>query len=213
MEDRRNCRGGWPTERRFTRDHLVEHTGEGVLVGPAIDLLLAPRLLRTHVDWRAHDHPRGGELFVHVAHRPGHPEVGHHDLVALEQDVVGLDVAVDDALFMGLGQRRADGPGDGERAWQGDRFLVQEQVAEVLALHVGHGEPEEVFDLPRIEDAQDVRMVQLARNADLAPETVLPYRLRQLGVQYLERDLPVVHQVVGQRDPGLPPRPRGCSKR
>ena len=42
-------------------------------------------------------------------------EIGDHRLALVEQDVLGLDVAVDDAEAMGVGQRRGDRPGDPER--------------------------------------------------------------------------------------------------
>ena len=133
---------------------------------------------------------------MHVADRAGHAEIGDHDVVALQQDVVGLDVPVHHALLVGRRQGGADGADDGERAGQREGRLAQEQVAEVLALHVRHGEPEEVAHLARVEDPQDVRVLEPARHADLALEPVLADGARELGVQHLEGDVAAGGEVV-----------------
>ena len=47
--------------------------------------------------------PGLGELVAPgLAHRPGDAEVGHQGVAVLEQDVLRLDVAVDDAVLVGV---------------------------------------------------------------------------------------------------------------
>ena len=63
------------------------------------------------------------------------------------------------------------------------------KVAEVLALHVGHGEPEQVAHFARVEDPENVGVLEPARHPDLALEPVLAHRARECGIQHLEGDV------------------------
>ncbi len=98
VEDRHEVVG---VERPAARRQLVEHAADAEHVAPPVDLG-ALDLLRRHVVGGAHDvagagHGGGGEA--------RHPEV--HDLhlaVLLDEDVGGLDVAVDDARLVGMGE-------------------------------------------------------------------------------------------------------------
>ena len=84
---------------------LIRHHAQAVDVAPAIDGL-GPGLLGAHVVRRADGHSGAGELLP--GRRLGDPEVGQHALPELvEHDVVGLDVAVDDAALRGVAQRAA----------------------------------------------------------------------------------------------------------
>ena len=88
-------------ERRLADQHFIEHGTEGVDVRPGGDLALAHGLLRAHVMRRSqgqpclgHASPAGG------AHRQGDPEVRHQRRAVVQQDVLGLDVAVDHTVSM-----------------------------------------------------------------------------------------------------------------
>ena len=65
-------------------------------------------------------------------------EVGDDGVAALEQDVLRLDVAVDDAVGVGVAQRVGDLAGDLERVVDGELLFAVEPVAEGLALDEGH---------------------------------------------------------------------------
>ena len=100
--------GRGPREGTFPGQHLVEDDAERELVAPEVDGL-APRLLRRHVGHRPEDDPllahgreRGragvGRLVVRDV-VPGEAEVEELRVPVLRQeDVLGLDVAVDDPL-------------------------------------------------------------------------------------------------------------------
>ena len=102
--------GGSPGE------HLVEHAAEGVDVAPAIDVALAGRLLGAHVRRRAEATPVSVRRSSPAAvDGPRDAEVGDDGVALLEQDVLGLDVAMDDAVRVGVAERVGDLAGDAER--------------------------------------------------------------------------------------------------
>ena len=82
-----------PRVGRDTGQCLVEHATEGVHVGGGADLLAAP-LLGRHVLDRSDD--GGLAQNTGLAKRLGQPEIREVGAVALQEDVVRLDVAVDD---------------------------------------------------------------------------------------------------------------------
>ncbi len=98
--------------------HLVEQHAEAVQVGAGIHRLAA-NLLRAHVARRADGqagpgHDRG------AAEGFGDAEVGQHRAaVFAEQDVLGLDVAVDDVAAVGVVQGAGHGAGDGQASCSG----------------------------------------------------------------------------------------------
>ena len=104
-------------ERRPAGDQLVRHHPERIEVHPVVGVRVRRRLLGRHVDRR----PDGGShlgqgrgvlaaVGAGGGDRLGDAEVGDGGAAAGEEDVVGLDVAVDDAAARarrrGLGRRR-----------------------------------------------------------------------------------------------------------
>ncbi len=89
-------------ERRPQRQQLVERQPQRVEVGPGVARALKP--LRRHVPQRADD--VAGVRQVLGAGRLGQPEVGHPDVaLAIQEQVRRLDVAVEDALAVGMRER------------------------------------------------------------------------------------------------------------
>ena len=71
-------------------------------------------------------------------------------------------------------------------------------VAERLAVDERHDVVEEAVGLARVEERQDVRMLQVRGGLDLDQEPLGADDGGQFGLQDLERDLAVVLQVLGQ---------------
>ena len=96
------------SKRRGPGQEVVGGCGQGVLVGAAVDVL-AHQLLGGGVVNGADCHVRGGQS-ADVIDRAGNAEVGQEDspLVLVvyvgEQDVGGFNVAVQQALFVGIVQ-------------------------------------------------------------------------------------------------------------
>ena len=133
----------------------------------------------------------------------GDAEVGDDRLTLLEQDVLGLDVAVDHVEPVGVGQRAGHGSGDTERHVHRQRPLAGQPVAQALAARVRHDEVEQAVAFAGVVQRQDLGMGQAGGDPDLAEK---PLRLvpagRRVGPQHLDGHLPGVLHVLGQIDRG-----------
>ena len=139
-------------------------------------------------------HPRPARR----AHRQCDPKVRHQRLSLVQQDVLGLDVAVDDVVAVGVVERVRHLAGDPHRVVDGELLLVGEPVAQRFAFDVGHDVVEEAVHLPGIDEAEDVRVLEIGGDLDLFEEAVGADDGGELGAEHLEGDLAVVLQVVGQ---------------
>ena len=118
-------------------------------------------------------------------------EVRHHHPAtgALEQDVVGLHVAVDHALLVGGGERIGRFARDATRLVHGQPAASLDPERERLAVHQPHDEIDQVARFADDMDGNDVRMRQPRRRlrfaqepgTDVGPEC-------QVGRQHLDRD-------------------------
>jgi hypothetical protein len=132
------------------------------------------------------------------------PEVRHQRVMSAEQDVLRLDVAMNDAALMGVGQRVGDFFRDSESVLERELLLSVQTTPERLALDEGHGEPELSSCLTGVVNAEDVRVLQAGAEPDLAEEAIGTERLSQLGAKHLERYQAVVLEVTREIDCGHP---------
>ena len=184
-------------------EHLVEHDAERVDVGLPVDVV-AERLLGRDVVRRAEHAAVGGQPLL--LQRAGDAEVG--DLggaLLVDEDVLRLDVAVDDAARV----RGAERAGDLDRV--GDRLVdrqaphAADPLLERLALDVLEDDVGPAVLLARVDHADDVRVVELGDGARLAPEALeLVGVRRDLAVHELDRDLALerrVERAIDRRHP------------
>ena len=120
----------------------------------------------------------------------------------VQQDVLGLDVAVDDAVAVGVVERGGHFHRDPDRVVHRQLLLAADPVADRLALDIRHHVEEEAVGLPAVEERQDVRMLEVRGRRDLGKEPLGADDRRQLGPEHLDRHAPVVPDVLRQVDGG-----------
>jgi hypothetical protein len=154
--DRR--RGG---QGNLAAEHLVEDDTQGIDVGAAVDGL-HQGVLRGHVlgGADADARPRQARGLVE---QPGNAEIGQQGAH------VGLDVAVDDALLVGVVQGIGQLGGDGDGQIDLQRPAV-DLVPQRAAAGIAHGYVVDAVDDAGVVDMQDVGMVELGHGQCFPPE-------------------------------------------
>ncbi len=160
-------------------------------------------LLGGHVVHGAERCAGGGERHIgmFLAHELGDAEVGDlHAALRVEQDVLGLDVAVENAFLVRELKRLANLRHDGQRL-RGREPSGLHGLAQIHAIHVFHHQIVEAARLAEVEDADDVRMIQAREHATLAIEALGELRIvRERIGQQLERDETVEVRLAGLED-------------
>ena len=198
-------------ERRMPREHLVQNAPERVEVAPAVERHILVGLLGAHVRGRAGQSAGAGEAALgRRAHRAGHAEVGHDGVAFLEQDVLGLDVAMDHALPVCVVERIGHFARETKRPRRREAALAVEEVAERAVAHAGHDIIKEAAGIAGVVQRQQMGMLQPGHQPDLPQEPVGAELRGEGGLQHLERDDPVVAEVAGpvdHRHPAVPDLP------
>ncbi len=173
--------------RAFSNQQFVEHDPEREDVRPAIGMVRLAGDLRRGVARRAHDDPG-----VVGARRAGQAEVADLRLrLGREQNVRRLDVAVNDPVFVGVGQAVANAFDDGDGLDRIDRAVVG-GIEERLAVHQLHHDVRHAVGIAKIIDANQVRMIEAGHRLGLAFEGLVELRvLAELARQDLDRDIAV----------------------
>ena len=158
---------------------------------------LAARLLGTHVLGGAEDLAGAGDARVLGDAR--NPEI-HHERAAgraLDHDVVGFHVAVDDALRVRVGEPPADVAQNPRELRRRHRSAVSNAVAERLAINERHDEEHDVADFVDGKDRDDVRVRELGGGARFLQEALLECWLTgEMRLQKLERHGPLQRYVL-----------------
>ena len=152
--------GGLPRERRSSGQHLVQHHPQAVDVGALVGGVAAG-LFGAEVGGGP-DHGTVLGQFLRVVPHPRHPEVGHLDrAVRRQQDVSGLDVAVDHPASMGHLQSGGHFGGDLGRPAGQELPLGVEDIPQRTPGDQLHDDVVGALLLPPVVDRHDVGMAQV----------------------------------------------------
>ena len=124
---------------------------------------------------------------------------------AAEQNVLGLDVAVDDAVGVGVRQGVRHLGGERDDLVHRQLLLPAQPAPQGLAIHERHDEirrlaARAVVDGARVEDREDVGMLKAGRELDLAEKAGDSAGPAQLRPDDLDRHVAAVSQVLRQVD-------------
>ena len=196
-----------PRERWPTGEQLVAERADRINVDAVVEVRIRRRLLGRHVGRRPERDARGGELLASagLAHGLRHTEVHHQRVAPRQQDVVGLDVAMHHAVLMRMRERVHHLAQNPHGVVHRELAVLGEPLPQGLAFHVRHDVIEEALCLARVQEREDVGMLQLGGDFDLAEEAVFTQRRGELRPEYLHRDPAVVLHVLGEVDSGHPP--------
>ena len=150
--------------RRLPGEHAVHHRAEGVNVPPGVRRGREVRLLRSHVEERA----KGRR---HLVGEPRLPEVRQpRAAVVVEQDVRGLQIAVQDSLVVRVDQGNGD-LAEVRRGVVTAQRSVAEKVFERAVLHVLHHVVRRIGFPADLEELHDVAIgEEIAKLLHLAGE-------------------------------------------
>jgi hypothetical protein len=188
-------------EGRVPRQHLVGDHAEAVEIAPAVHLL-ARRLLGAHVARGSDCHalPRAGHSLRR--HGPGDAEVGQEGAPApaLEQDVLGLHVAVHHARSGGGVERGRQVRHDPDDVRDRQLALPVETLPQGLALDLVHDVIEEALRGAGRVDGDDAGMAETGDGARFGEEPAHDRGVGgQLGVHDLDGD-GAVERGVGRAE-------------
>jgi hypothetical protein len=109
-----------------------------------------------------------------------------------------LHVAVDHVVPVCVVQCRGDLLGDPNRVGDRDDGLTPEALAQGAAAHVRHHVVQEAVGFAGVEQREDVGVVELCGDSDLAQEPVGSYGSRQVGLEHLDCHRALVLAVLGE---------------
>jgi hypothetical protein len=204
-EDRQRGAGPVLVEGEEPRQAAPQHEAERVQVGADVEVLLAEGLLGGHVERCPQDEARLRQGRPLVERAPGEPQVGElRRPRAIEEDVLRLHVAMDEAAPLGVRQRleqrvgepqdlilRQAPPAAGQELLE--RAALDELERDVVAARGAV--------VPLVDHRHDVRVVQQRGGLRLAQEAQDELAVdRQVGGEDLERHGAVEAHLPGEVD-------------
>ncbi len=194
---------------RLPGEAFIEDRPERVEVGPPVE---APRrhLLGAEVGDRPDERPRLREAVLGGRERQAevhHPGADVARVVARRHDVLGLDVAVDDAAGVAVVERLGDLRPDVEDVAEAQRAFAQERP-QVRAGQDRHDEEESPFIPAEVVDRDDAGVVHLGDDLGLALEALLGVLREVPGRDELDGHLAVQDGILRSVDDAHPAAPQ-----
>jgi hypothetical protein len=129
-------------------------------------------------------------------HREGNTEIRDERVSALQEDVLGLDVAMDDALGVRVVQRISNLPSDCNGVFNRQLCFAGQSRSQGLARHQRHDVIQLAFRLAAVEQRENVRMLQSRGGPNLTQEPFDAEGLAQARMQHLDRHVTIVPDIV-----------------
>ena len=183
-------------ERHVAGEQLIDDDPERVDVRGLGDLP-SLRLLGRDVVAGSEHRARGGLALLRLE-RAGDPEVGHlRFALAVQQHVLGLDVAVDEALLVGEREPAGDLDRELERALHRQGADTADELLQILAGDELEDDERQAVMVSTVDHGDDVLVREAGDELRLAPEPVDDVLLGQQPlVEDLQRDVALEHAVV-----------------
>ena len=140
-------------------------------------------------------------------HGQSNAEIGHQRGAILQQDVLRLDIAMHDPLPVRMLQRTRRFAGDTHSFLDRQLAFLRHARAERLSPDVGHDVVQQSVRGSRVEQRQNVRMLQFRRRLDLGQESLGTERRAKVGVQDLDGDVALVLEIMREIHCGHPAGP------
>ncbi len=111
------------------------------------------------------------QLRLLLGFQPRDAEIGHlHAALPVHEDVLGLDVAMDDAVSMGVIHRGEDADGHAQRLIRRDAAFFPDQLLERLTVHELHDDVAHLAVDTHVQHVHDVLVRDLAGRLGFAAE-------------------------------------------
>ncbi len=108
------------------------------------------------------------------------------------------------SVGVGFGERVGHVPEDPDHLSHRQLPLPKQPVSKCGALHIGHHVVEEPAGFTRVDEGEDVGVLEARGEMDLGEEPLGAHGGGQLGAEDLDGDVALVLQVVGPPDRGHP---------
>jgi hypothetical protein len=198
--------------RQAAGERLVQRGAQRVHVGARVDLVhRSAQLLRRRVGKRSEELARSGDAQALRVDRCGErdAEIEHQRRAArVDQDVRGLEIAVDHAALVRMSDGRRDaaehGDDGGDVGLYFSRPLVERTAVDEL-----HRVPRRSADDSAVVQRHQVRMVEPREQLDFALEALALAR-SAVARQELERDLATCGELFGAIDDSLSAAAKLC---
>ena len=213
--------GGEPADGQLAGEHFIKDHPERINIRAVVHLAGVFDLLRGHVGHGAEACTAEGqaEFLAAGLTQLGDTEISDfHAAPGVEEEILRLDIAVEDALAVGVLEGLADSGDDFQRLFRGEAFCPH-GLAQIHAIDVFHEQEIPAALLAEIVHGDDVRMIQLRERPGLAVEAFGKGRVsgerpgqdleRHIALQFRLPDLEnSPHAAVADHFPDLQGRKR-----
>src|SRR5579885_963692 len=181
-------------KRELTGEHLIENDAKRIDIAAIV--AHAVRLFGGHIFGRADHCARAGQHLC-ALHGLGQAEIDQVRVaVRAQEDIRGFDIAMNDAVIVGVLQRRSDLAEEAGSLFESELLVAEEVIAQGAAVDIGHNQVVPGTLLAEVVEGQDMIMGKRADGQGLAFKAA--YKRFVASIQNLHSHLAAHSAVVGQ---------------